>query len=384
MILSSEYMLTDKDGILGEIAKQANNLYNACLYQVRQAFIKHGKVNNYNYYDSLFKIKYRNRENMLYHKLGYVQSAQQTIKEVNTIWNAWLKALKAFKANPSKFSGKPRMPKYLPKAKKHSFFVTIELPVALATGSSIKGAFLERIFMKTNKGYQRGYYPQYAEQKHKEIHFVFMTWIIILICGIVYWYEVKLSNNCNVSISVMDSLGGVSRQLVTQGQMWRIFTSMWLHWTPEHILSNMTFLYLAGSQIEKVFGHIRFLLIYLISGIVGDLAACYLSSPTTISAGASTALFGVMLAGATLRWTIGAREYGNSMITLFVTNIVLDLAMPGISLVGHLGGAVAGIVMGFIIQPRNKDKWYTNLLFELLCLIIIIIALLMYFIYKNN
>ena len=124
MILSSEYILTDKSGILGETAKQANNLYNACLYQVRQAFIKHRKINSLSYYDNLFKAKYRNRENMLYRKLGYVQSAQQTIKEVNTIWNAWFKALKAFRVNPSKFSGKPRMPKYLPKAKKHSFFVT--------------------------------------------------------------------------------------------------------------------------------------------------------------------------------------------------------------------------------------------------------------------
>lgn len=53
-----------------------------------------------------------------------VQSAQQTLKEVNTVWYAWLKALKAFKKNPNKFTGKPRMPKYLPKAHKHIFFVT--------------------------------------------------------------------------------------------------------------------------------------------------------------------------------------------------------------------------------------------------------------------
>ena len=61
---------------------------------------------------------------MLYHKLAYVQSAQQALKEVNTVWDSWLKALKAFKANPSKFTGKPRMPKYLPKGKRHTFFVT--------------------------------------------------------------------------------------------------------------------------------------------------------------------------------------------------------------------------------------------------------------------
>lgn len=124
MLLSSEYIITDKDSLLSETSKQANNLYNACLYQVRQAFIKRHQLNKYGYYDKLFKEKYRNRENMLYRKLGYVQSAQQTIKEVLTIWNAWFKALKAFKANPSKFTGKPRMPRYLAKGSKHIFFVT--------------------------------------------------------------------------------------------------------------------------------------------------------------------------------------------------------------------------------------------------------------------
>lgn len=124
MLLSSEYLITDKTGILTEVSKQANNLYNASLYQMRQQFIKQHNLVNYGWLDNCFKTKYHNRENLLYHQLGYVQSAQQTLKEVNTIWYSWFKALKAYRANPRKFTGKPRMPKYLPKGKKHTFFVT--------------------------------------------------------------------------------------------------------------------------------------------------------------------------------------------------------------------------------------------------------------------
>ena len=124
MILTSEYLITDKDNILSEVAREANNLYNASLYQARYQFIRNHKFVNYSWLDKCFKTKYRNNENMLYHKLMYVQSAQQTLKEVNTVWDSWLKALKAFKANPNKFTGKPRMPKYLPKGKRHTFFVT--------------------------------------------------------------------------------------------------------------------------------------------------------------------------------------------------------------------------------------------------------------------
>ena len=124
ILLSSEYVITDKIGKLSEIAKEANNLYNASLYQVRQAFLKYRTVLTYGQLDSMFKRKYQQRENMLYHKLGYVQSAQQTLREVNTIFIAWFKALKAYRVDPAKFTGKPKIPKYLPKDKKHTFFVT--------------------------------------------------------------------------------------------------------------------------------------------------------------------------------------------------------------------------------------------------------------------
>ena len=124
MLLTSEYIITDQTGLLSKCAHGANNMYNAALYQVRQSFFKHRKFFSYNELDKLFKIKYQQRECMAYHEVGYVQSAQQTIKEVLNIWSCYFKALKAFYKNSSKFSGKPHIPSYLEKGNRHLFFVT--------------------------------------------------------------------------------------------------------------------------------------------------------------------------------------------------------------------------------------------------------------------
>lgn len=121
--LSSEYVIKATP-ILDECAKNAHALYNRALFDVRQGFFKKKYINSYGKLDSLFKKRYKQKELMLYHGLGYVQSAQQTLKEVITIWNAWFKALKAYRVNPSKFSGRPRMPRYLRNNQRHTFFVT--------------------------------------------------------------------------------------------------------------------------------------------------------------------------------------------------------------------------------------------------------------------
>lgn len=214
------------------------------------------------------------------------------------------------------------------------------------------------------------------EQEYKYRRFAFVTWILIGICTVVFLFECYVTETSSISSNALVSFGGVNSTLVKQGQIWRLFTAMWLHESPQHLLSNMLFMYLTGRQLEKVFGHFRFLLIYLFSGLIGDVAACFLSSPNTVSVGASTAIFGIMLAGATLQWTTFEVGYGKAMMELFISNIVLDLFMPEISLVGHLGGAVVGFVLGFLLQPRNYLKWYTNLTFQIfLCIIITLVSI---------
>ena len=120
--LSSEYLIkaTPK---LDEYSLAAHNLYNRALYDLRQGLFKKKYIKGYGQLDQMFKDRYQKRELMLYHNLGYVQSAQQTLREVTTVWQAFFKALKAYKTSPNKFSGKPRLPRYL-RDKRHTFFVT--------------------------------------------------------------------------------------------------------------------------------------------------------------------------------------------------------------------------------------------------------------------
>lgn len=121
--LCSEYIIPASD-ILDKISNKAHDLYNRALYDLRQGLFHKQYVKGYNELDSMFKKRYKARESMLYHELAYVQSAQQTLKEVNTVWQAWFKANKAYQKNPGKFTGKPRIPKYLRKKQRHTFFVT--------------------------------------------------------------------------------------------------------------------------------------------------------------------------------------------------------------------------------------------------------------------
>ncbi|WP_281828617.1 RNA-guided endonuclease InsQ/TnpB family protein [Lactobacillus amylolyticus] len=120
--LASEYIIPATP-VLDDISAQAHNLYNRALYDVRHGFFKHEYV-DFGKLNTMFKNRCNAKENMLYRKMGYVQSAQQTLREVMNVWFAWISALKAYQTEPSKFSGRPKMPKYLHRKQRHTFYVT--------------------------------------------------------------------------------------------------------------------------------------------------------------------------------------------------------------------------------------------------------------------
>lgn len=121
--LTLQYIVHDKDGLLDEQACLANNLYNSALYYVRQSFFKHKLVSAFTLINQ-FKQKVDKFENMTYSQFAYRQTGQQTIKEVTNVFKSWFKALKAYRIEPSKFTGRPKIPKYLKKHSRHSFMLT--------------------------------------------------------------------------------------------------------------------------------------------------------------------------------------------------------------------------------------------------------------------
>jgi membrane associated rhomboid family serine protease len=127
---------------------------------------------------------------------------------------------------------------------------------------------------------------------------------------------------------------------VAEGEWWRLITATFLHGNIIHLGMNMLVLWIIGPPLEDYFGHARYLLVYLVSGLAGSAGALILSGgrPTV---GASGAIFGIMGAALVLEarriWVFGGQAMG-----LVVINLLFTFAIPGISIGGHIGGLIGG------------------------------------------
>jgi membrane associated rhomboid family serine protease len=135
-------------------------------------------------------------------------------------------------------------------------------------------------------------------------------------------------------------LGGHLVNGVAQGEWWRLISAAFLHHGPIHLGFNMLALWWFGAPVEMFLGRARFLLLYLASGLAGS-AGALIASPNAVTVGASGAIFGILGAALVLE---RQRLYvlGGSALTIIVINIVFTLAVPGISIGGHIGGLIGG------------------------------------------
>lgn len=142
---------------------------------------------------------------------------------------------------------------------------------------------------------------------------------------------------------------------VSQGEWYRIFTGGFIHAGPIHILFNMLLLWQTGSLLEPALGRPRFALLYLVS-LLGGAFGALLLAPATLTVGASGAVFGLMgaLFVAERKGVFGG--YRSSVGFLIVINLVLSVAIPGISLGGHVGGLIAGAAAGWVFHEFDNRR----------------------------
>lgn len=155
------------------------------------------------------------------------------------------------------------------------------------------------------------------------------------------------------------------------GDSWRLLSNMFLHGGLVHLMFNMYMLMLWGPFIERYFGRLNFLAIYLVSGLCGSLlSAVWASLPPArflVSVGASGALMGIAAACFAVR-LLHARNMrippllGPSTQTvglLIAINIVFGLLQPGIDNAAHFGGLLGGAALGalFALAARLPRAW---------------------------
>ncbi|MFC5588079.1 rhomboid family intramembrane serine protease [Sporosarcina soli] len=148
--------------------------------------------------------------------------------------------------------------------------------------------------------------------------------------------------------------------LISAGEWWRLFTPMFLHNGIMHLLFNMFSLYLFGPELEKIAGKARFLTIYLLSGIFGNIATFFLQDPGYRSVGASGAIFGILGAfGALVYYTKHILpQLRQIIVPIIIISIIMTYLQPNINTTAHIVGMIVGFLIGLsYFHPKRIVSW---------------------------
>lgn len=183
-----------------------------------------------------------------------------------------------------------------------------------------------------------------------------VTYVIIGLCVVLFGLmEIFGSSENSLTLLLFGANYG---PLVDDGQYYRLITCIFLHIGIIHLACNMYSLYIIGKEIEGLFGKIKYIIIFLLSGICGSILALAFT-PDTISAGASGAIFGLL--GALLYFGYHYRTYlgaaiRSSVIPVIVINLIIGFMTPGISNAAHIGGLVGGVLSSMMVGVPDKSN----------------------------
>lgn len=151
-------------------------------------------------------------------------------------------------------------------------------------------------------------------------------------------------------------------RILLEGEYYRVFTSMFLHFGFEHIFQNMIFLFLIGCYLEDALGSVRYLIFYLLSGLGAGACSVAVDSMLgvqVVSAGASGAIFGVV--GGLLGVIICNR--GNfeglglgGMIIMIAGSLFYGFTSSGVDNVAHVGGFLCGLLLSFLFYGTKRHN----------------------------
>lgn len=184
----------------------------------------------------------------------------------------------------------------------------------------------------------------------------------LIIINVLYFIAMYILGNGSTDAATLLKFGANYGTLVKMGEWYRLFTSIFIHIGVLHLLCNMYSLYIIGSQLESFFGRWKYLLIYILSGVVGNLFSVLLTSG--ISAGASGAIFGLF--GALLYFGYHYRIYlgtviKSQIIPLILLNLLIGFMSPGIDNAAHIGGLIAGALVASSVGVKYKSTTFEKI-----------------------
>lgn len=149
----------------------------------------------------------------------------------------------------------------------------------------------------------------------------------------------------------------VNRQAIVNGEYYRLITGIFLHANIVHLMCNCYSLYIIGMQLESFLGKVKYLTVYLLSGLAGSMLSIFFS--VNYSVGASGAIFGML--GSLLYFGYHYRVYLDSVvksqiIPLIVLNLGVGFMIPGVDNFAHIGGLIGGVLSTMAAGVKYKSS----------------------------
>jgi membrane associated rhomboid family serine protease len=196
-----------------------------------------------------------------------------------------------------------------------------------------------------------------------------VTYAIIAVCGVVYIAQ-SIPGIGSAVTAALQYAGLYSYPQVFEP--WRMLTAVFAHASILHILLNMYTLWVFGMVLEPLLGRVRYLVLFLISGLAGSVGVFLLAAPNQPVVGASGAIFGMIAALLIIQRRLGGNI--TQLLVLVGINLVIGFIPSfGIAWQAHLGGLVGGALVGLIFvetRPLRRRPLQIGLLIALTVVLI--------------
>jgi rhomboid protease GluP len=179
------------------------------------------------------------------------------------------------------------------------------------------------------------------------------TYILIALNIAFYIYtSVAGGDFLNTSDNMILQYGQVNGFVIYNGWYYQLFTSMFVHANIAHIAGNMLFLLIFGLRGEEMFSLPEYLSVYFLGGLAGNLLSLWLLPLDVPSVGASGAIFALFGAVAVYSRRSISQSIMGALIYAFFLFVISS--GPGVNIFAHLGGLVAGLLIGYVLAARRK------------------------------
>ncbi len=186
--------------------------------------------------------------------------------------------------------------------------------------------------------------------------------VFFVLVNVVWFLYMEISGAAYTNEGLL-AHGAMMSDAVEKGNYLQLFTSFFVHFSIQHLGNNMLLLLAVGAMLEKHTGSVRFTIIYVASGIGGNIVSAFWHmqrNNIVLSAGASGAVFGIVggfLAVLILNKGRIDDMTANKLLIFAALSLYQGFASQGIDNAAHVGGFLCGILVAAVCELTRKDRY---------------------------